>query len=198
MKKSKTITREQALKSANDGKNQDIKSKFIEREVFCNVNSLVEFILSNEGKDAPFTLDDVENLYTPDNEKALDDLLELWNDQQSEMKEYSNDPDTFNRKVKTESDFRVFLNSLDDDELKETFEHFDIDVETEPQEVFEWWAVSGYLFDKLKDQGCVVVDSGSCKVWGRCTTGQAILLDGVISRICADMGILEGQENAWL
>ena len=34
-------------------------------------------------------------------------------------------------------------------------------------------------------------------VWGRATTGQAILLDGVISEICSDMEILEGQANEW-
>ena len=50
---------------------------------------------------------------------------------------------------------------------------------------------------KLFPAVAVVIDTGSVAVWGRCTTGQAILLDGVITRICADMGILEGQEYAW-
>lgn len=71
------------------------------------------------------------------------------------------------------------------------------DLETEAQEIFEWWAVSSYLFEQLKAKGHPVVDAGSCYIWGRCTTGQAILLDHVISEICAEMEILEGQPNAW-
>jgi len=79
-----------------------------------------------------------------------------------------------------------------EDEIKELE-----DLESETQEVFEWWAVSNYLFDKLREMGYVVIDTGSCKVWGRTTTGQAILLDYVITKICAEMEILEGQANSW-
>jgi hypothetical protein len=51
------------------------------------------------------------------------------------------------------------------------------------QDIYEWWTVSDYLYRKLKAKGAPVADLGSCRVWGRTTTGQAILLDGVICDI---------------
>jgi hypothetical protein len=190
---------EQVLPASNDGKNQDIKQRFLDKNLLCNVNTLVEYCLTKgfEDPESPVNFDDLENYYTPNTEKAIDDLLNLWSYREDELKQYANDQDTYKLRVETEGDFRVFLNSLDASEFEQICKDFDIEVETEPQEVFEWWAVSGYLYDKLREQGCVVIDTGLCKVWGRTTTGQAILLDDVISRICYDMGILEGQENAW-
>lgn len=65
-------------------------------------------------------------------------------------------------------------------------------------EVFEWWAVSDWFGEKLKEKGEVVIDSIWGKTyWGRCTTGQAICLDGVIFDIAYDMRILKGMEYSW-
>lgn len=64
-------------------------------------------------------------------------------------------------------------------------------------EAYEFWNVSDFLGRKLREQGETVVDILDFTVWARCTTGQAILLDGVISRIAEDMEILEGQEYSW-
>lgn len=54
--------------------------------------------------------------------------------------------------------------------------------EPEPQEIFEWWAVSPWLFEKLREEGEPVIDTFP-HLWGRTTSGQAIALDGVITRI---------------
>jgi len=201
MKTLKTITKEQAIKAGNDGQNQDIKSRFVEREVYCNVNSLVEYCLKHgyEDSESPVNLDEIENYYSMDVDNAIEAAIDYFGstNDPSELIDYANDPDTYNRRVKTKGDFEVFLKSLDEDELKQLCDDFSIGYETEPQEIFEWWAVSSYLYDQLKANGYPVVDTGSCKVWGRTTTGQAILLDGVITRICADMEILEGQANSW-
>lgn len=58
----------------------------------------------------------------------------------------------------------------------------DIDVaDTEPVEIFEWWAITSWLADHLERHGHVVNrDCYGLIVWGRPTTGQAIMLDGVI------------------
>ena len=79
----------------------------------------------------------------------------------------------------------------------EDIENYYSESEKEPQEVYEWWFVSEWLFEKLKEQGEVVIDSRYGYLWGRCTTGQAILLDGVIGRIAENLEILEGQKNDW-
>ena len=51
----------------------------------------------------------------------------------------------------------------------------------EPAEVFEWWAVTSWFADWLRDNGHVVVDWFGVEVWGRETRGQAISMDAVIS-----------------
>ncbi|HDZ77115.1 MAG TPA: hypothetical protein ENH41_03430 [Candidatus Omnitrophica bacterium] len=56
--------------------------------------------------------------------------------------------------------------------------------ENNPQEIFEWWYVSSWLCDKLADLGHPVIKD--YQLWGRCTTGQAILLDGVICNIVTE------------
>ena len=64
-------------------------------------------------------------------------------------------------------------------------------------EIFEYWLVSSYLFDKLKEKGEPVIETHALKIWGRCTTGQGISIDRVIEDICSDMEILHGQKYAW-
>lgn len=55
----------------------------------------------------------------------------------------------------------------------------------EAAEVFEWWLVSSWLCDKLRGIGEVVIDNGQGHWWGRCTTGQGYIMDGVLQRIAA-------------
>lgn len=55
--------------------------------------------------------------------------------------------------------------------------------EMEMQEIFEWWAVSKRLFERLRDNGEPVLEYGILYIWGRTTTGQAISLDYVIQTI---------------
>lgn len=60
----------------------------------------------------------------------------------------------------------------------------DCEAESELQEVYEWWIVTGWLANKLAERGEVVCrDFHGLTVWGRCCTGQAILLDDVIVQI---------------
>ena len=66
--------------------------------------------------------------------------------------------------------------------------------EAEPQEIYEYWIVTPWL---LMDKGEPVLKRSGGWIWGRTCTGQAILLDSVISSICYDMGILEGQPHEW-
>lgn len=65
------------------------------------------------------------------------------------------------------------------------------------QEIFEYWAVSEFLWRKLREHGEPVAEINNTYIWGRTCTGQAILLDYVISKICEEMEILEGQKYSW-
>lgn len=59
-----------------------------------------------------------------------------------------------------------------------------IDADDYRREPYEHWIVDWWLARKLQERGEIVVELyRGVHVWGRCTTGQAILLDGVIRDI---------------
>ena len=86
------LTIEEVLKQGNSSINQEIKGMFVQREVYANVNSMVEYILNKgfEDNNAPFTINDISNYYS----------------------------------------------------------YPDENLESEPQEVFEWYLVSSFLAEK--------------------------------------------------
>lgn len=199
----KSITIEKAFKASNSSANQAIKQKFVGQHVYCNVGTLCGYVVSKsyttgEDNSAPFSVDDIENFYSYPEYNGQYASFEGGNDEQRQE-----EIDRLKEVIESYED-------EDDNEEEETYEGHSKQIqqinneieelenlESEPQEIFEWWAISDYLFDRLKEQGQCVVDAGSCYVWGRCTIGQAILLDGCISRICANMEILKGQTNSW-
>ena len=62
--------------------------------------------------------------------------------------------------------------------------------EEEQVDIYEFWIVSHWFGEKLKAHGEAVLDRYHGSVWGRRTTGQAIMLDEVISVICEELGLL--------
>lgn len=191
------ITLEQALRDGNSSVNQRIKEKFVSRDVYCSVNSLVEYSLKHgfEDPDAPVSLDSIENYYTYPEYRGkyakFDGGTKDQRDAEIErLKELQSEYDVDEEDVNFTENEKIYNTIRDEIAELEA-------LESEPQEILEWWAVSNWLMEKLKDQGEPVVDTGSCAVWGRTTSGQAILLDGVITRICADMEILDGQAHSW-
>ena len=77
----------------------------------------------------------------------------------------------------------------------EDIENLYINDEEESQEIMQWWEVDSYFCKQLVERGeSVILDMN---LWGRATVGQAITDDWIITKICYDMGILEGQENSW-
>jgi len=66
-------------------------------------------------------------------------------------------------------------------------------------EVYEHWIVSSWLAARLREAGETVVDDvAGLTIWGRCTTGQAISMDGVIQRIAvAAYGEPETDSPVW-
>lgn len=53
-------------------------------------------------------------------------------------------------------------------------------------EIFEFWAVSDWLYEKLEERGEVVFEMLDFNVWGRQCTGQAICLDGIIQKLAGE------------
>lgn len=183
-------------------KNQQIKGKFVEREVLCCVTDMVDYIFSVicdiYDPNAPFTEEDVENYYIPIcpecgcncKFKEIHNVFECY------------ECDTIYEKqdVKCEC-----FNPEFDDELNIAFKcencgyivEDTYDLDKEPQEVYEWWVVTPWLGRKLKEKGEPIIELHGKSIWGRRTSGQAILLDSVISEICYEMEILEGQVYEW-
>ena len=67
------------------------------------------------------------------------------------------------------------------DELNTSTENAMLDLcenTDEQTEVLEWWLVSDYLCEKLKEHGEVVIPW--LQVWGRQTTGQSVYIDKAI------------------
>lgn len=62
-------------------------------------------------------------------------------------------------------------------------------IDADEPEIYEYWSVDDYFARHLEERGEVVARDflDSLTVWGRCTTGQSISLDGVVSRIVRDV-----------
>lgn len=192
-------------------KNQRILDKFIDREVYCCMTSEVEYMLSKvwDGDDNnPFDEDDLDAMYTP----CCSDCHSTYGFEEIPILELKDED--------FETDGECFYCPVCGclyatvDEAKEccAFEETVYkcqdcgkilsqeeleNLDTAPVEVYEWWAVSRWFGEKLKEQGCVVIDSCGKSYWGREATGQSISLDGCIVNIAKDLQILDGMENEW-
>jgi hypothetical protein len=60
---------------------------------------------------------------------------------------------------------------------------YSLGFQPQPHEIFEWWAVTGWLAEQLQQIGQPVLDNDFGHWWGRTCTGQAIILDGVMQKI---------------
>lgn len=177
MKTTKTI--EQALKEGNSSVNQRIKDKFISIHVHANVNSMVGYILDNayNGESGPFNYESIENFYYYPEYKGQFANLEESEDLNEEIER-----------------LKDLINDDNEGTINEEIEALE-NLELQQHDVLEWWIVSNFLAEKLSDLNECVIDSES--IWGRTTSGQAIALDYVITEICANMEILNGQANSW-
>ena len=69
-----------------------------------------------------------------------------------------------------------------DESLFDSLQNFD-----DSSEVLEWWLVTPYMADMLKEKGEVILSDYDCYWWGRTTSGQALYMDGVIQEIAGQI-----------
>ena len=69
-----------------------------------------------------------------------------------------------------------------DDSIWDSLQNFDEDTD-----VLEWWLVTPYMADMLKNNGEVILAAYDCYWWGRTTTGQALYMDWVIQKIAEEL-----------
>ena len=65
-----------------------------------------------------------------------------------------------------------------DESLLDSLQNLD-----ENSEIMEWWLVTPYMAELLKEKGEVILSDYDCCWWGRQTSGQALYMDGVIQEI---------------
>lgn len=178
------------MKDANSSTNQKIKGQFVDREVICLFSYPFEACLKagSDGVEDMPSYDEIENLYTyPEYRgKHIDFRGGTSNKYEAEIKHWEELRDSYMDDGATKTG----------NEIHKDLHEF-IELETEPQEIYEWWIVTDYLYEKLKEHGEPVIEWQNLYIWGRTTTGQAILLDSVITKICSEMEILEGQRYTW-
>ena len=252
----------------NSEKNQTIKEKFVDREVFGNISSLMERIIKCEKKEVSIERDilgsmttlmediiksgrkdgsaereilertgalmasikgdknceifnEIENLYKyridiPEmkdlkvHEKVTlsrSDVLETEKERIiKEIKEKIAElkgEENFSEMILADGEISEETNRVNQADMDERIAELEgclpgiENARGEMQEICEWIHVSNFLHDKLRGKGHPVWNDDKVYVWGRTTTGQAILFDDVISDICNDMEIFEGQKNEW-
>lgn len=192
-------------------KNQRILDKLVSREVYCCMTSEMEYMLGRvetdtEEDDNPFDESDLENTW-------VHHCPHCGCDEEFETIEVGDIPD---EELKTEDDtYECPVCGMEYTEAADAKECCGEDTEVHrcscgkilsddeyadslrPAEIYEWWAVSRWFGEKLREQGCVVIDAWGKSYWGRCATGQSITLDGCITNIAKEMQILDGMENCW-
>ena len=156
----------------NSTKNQEIKGKLVHREVIYCASTMMYELRETHGYEI------MELFSKSDYDQALENFLYDMND--SDKQELLNE---YGVESVEELDAKYVVN--------------DHDLDYDYAEVHEYWIVTEWFGEKLKEKGEIVEDFMGFTLWGRQTTGQAILLDGVISRIAEDMEILEGMKYEW-
>ena len=163
----------------NSSENQRIKGEFVGREVYCNASSLI-YQLQQDGHYQDEILE-----FSLKYELRTEDLInDIKKDYKEELEEYLKD--TFTEIPK--------LEDLNENELNELADYLSIELDDyqEAVEAYEHWIVSDWLADKLEAYGEMITkDFLGLTIWGRSCTGQAILLDWVISKICDDLKMLK-------
>ena len=167
----------------NTENNQEVLGKLVGREVIQNVSHLVDHFLQNPDalRGSGYSYYDLLDIAeVPDYETSIENWIHDIG--KNELEEFCQDNDIYNL------DDHIELIGAEDF----CAEH---DIDIRYKEALEFWAVSKYMGRKLREHGEAVMELFGLTIWGRTTSGQAILLDRVIEDIGHDMEILHGQAH---
>ena len=159
----------------NSSENQRIKGEFVNNNVLHCASSMMYELEEKE-----CFQEEIYELFNGMELRQEDLIRDIEEDYKEELKEW-------------EKGEEKNIDELDEDELRGLAYDLNINIDDyeEPLEIYEYWIVNDWLEDKLKAYGEVVNDFLGFTIWGRCCTGQAILLDSVISHICNNLKLLK-------
>ena len=177
---------------------QELNAVIVEQNIIANHSSMIEDVLkiatldwhTASQLDTP-TSDDIENAYAI---REFSDLKYEFEDEYADWLEYEFEDDYhdwMDLSGDEQDNFGSFADWLKlqgatiptDDTFGDWLQDERRETVTEPQEIYEWWQVTGYLYRQLLANGEPVLNCNYGYFWGRTTTGQAIKLDGVITNI---------------
>lgn len=161
-------------------------------------SALVDDLLRNEFDG--FSSDDIQNLYPNCDAWDVTECRE-WLDEHGVDFPQPN-PWEMTREELVEALTEVSIECRDDESddvlLKAVIENIDDETidgltewreavrdNAEANEIFEWYAVDSWLAKQLADFGEPVIDNDYGYWWGRCCTGQALIMDGTLQKIAA-------------
>jgi len=161
--------------------NQNTVKDFVDREVYSNVTDMVQDLIETDKIDlfeylTPKCIYEGEEYTQEEIDKIIEDLDEKIDQLNDELHE------TISEEQEIEIEEKI-------SQMEEKIEELgDLDFDEYP-EPLEYWIVSPFLAEKLKDRGEVIIDEYMAPIWGRETSGQAILLDSVIVDIVKSLDI---------
>lgn len=132
---------------------EELAETYQQNMIFCCDSCLVDDLLK-EGREG-FNYDDIENLYTNPDAMDLDEIKDFLNDRNIE-----------------------FADDAEEYELKGL-----VRANAEPAEIYEWYRVDGWLAKQLAKVGECVLDNDYGTWWGRCATGQQLIMDGTLQKV---------------
>lgn len=190
--------------------NDRILSRLVDREVLHCISSLVSHFAQNqEACVGDVDSDDVMNLCGQlDYETTWENAdLQVLKSNKGDLYIVSNDDAKtkpfFTGHPEGDDGYDEWLESVgtlfddgDETSYRELCDAMNIDCD-DYIEAYEHWAVTSRFAEKLAEHGQITGELFNFHVWGQCTTGQSISIDGVIRDIARSMGILYGQDNCW-
>lgn len=132
------------------------------------VDALLRQAAAGEGDPdlvAEFGFEAIEGMYVDPEGWTADECRVYLRDEGGEIPEPPQDAD----------DDPAYLDALCDAVREHSQDH--------PQEPYEWYRVDPWLRRQLHAHGEVTLSNSYGDWWGRCTTGQAVIMDGVLQRV---------------
>ena len=175
-----------------------LAESWIERDIYCNQSSLVEFLISEE-RDG-FSFDDINGVYRDFSDSTVEECREYlrdiggrepdenpWKMNRDELAELLGDAgiEVYDSESAETLLAAVIANINDEtiDGLNEWREAANECAQNNPSEPLQWFAVSEWLCGELAKSGQPTIGNGHGHWWGRCCCGQSIIIDGTLQEI---------------
>ena len=144
----------------NQGDVQQLAESLFRNDVLACQSCLVDELLK-ENREG-FQPEDIENIFADPEEWTLDKCRDWLDDHGIEHPDPEGSP-----KVE---DWRDTIRDND-----------------YGQEVLEWWLVTSYLMERLREIGEPLIDNDYGEWWGRTCSGQSVIDDGTLKEVATSM-----------